>query len=240
MLDYPVFLGIGIFFILSVPQNPKAVAVRFHLLRWTVAVSLLWPAMEKFLYPSWVAAIAIVHPELTLGFPVATTVTAAGIVEFGLSFALFWTPLIRRLAALALMLLLTSATLDFGKPDAIGHSVIVAILLVVFADQEGKPLRCHPTFAPLVSSAALLATIFFYSGGHALYYGSNSPVLMPLLSGMALLAFIALCFQGLPQVWLQIIEALRQWLIVDEAGNARHRSSPYSNGARRAERVASA
>jgi hypothetical protein len=240
MLDYPVFLGIGIFFILSVSQDPKAVAVRFHLLRWTVAFSLLWPAMEKFLYPSWVAAIAIVHPELTLGFPVATTVTAAGIVEFGLSFALFWTPLARRLAALALMLLLTSATLDFGKPDAIGHSVIIAILLVVFADPEGKPLRCHPMFAPLVSSAALLATIFFYSGGHALYYGSKSPVLMPLMSGMALLAFIALCVQGLPLVWLHMIEALRRWLIIGEAGNVRHRSSPHSIGARQAEGVASA
>jgi hypothetical protein len=234
MLDYPVFLGIGIFFILSVSQNPKLVAARFHLLRWTVAVSLLWPAMEKFLYPSWVAAIAIVHPELTLGFPVATTVTAAGIVEFGLSFALFWTPLVRRLAALALMLLLTSATLDFGKPDAIGHALIVAILLVVFADPEGKPLRCHPTSAPLVSSAALLATIFFYSGGHALYYGSKSPALVPLMSGTALLATIALCVHGLPQVWLQMIEPL--W----RSGNARHFSSPYSDGVRRAQRVASA
>jgi len=210
MLDYPVFLGIGIYFILSVSQNPKLVALRFHLLRWTVAISLLWPAMEKFLYPSWVAAIAIVHPELTLGFPVATTVTAAGIVEFGLSFALFWTPLVRRLAALALIVLLTSATLDFGKPDAIGHSVIVAILLVIFADPRGKPLRCHPTFAPLVSSAALLATILFYSGGHALYYGSKSPALMPLMSGMALLAF-AICVQGLPQVWFGS-EGRQRWL----------------------------
>ena len=238
MLDYPVFLGIGMFFILSVSPNPKVDAVRFHLLRWTVAFSLLWPAMEKFLYPSWVAAIAILHPELTLGFPVATTVTAAGIVEFGLSFALFWTPLVRRLAALALMLLLTSATLDFGKLDAIGHSVIVAILLVVFADAAGKPQRCHPAFAPLVSSAALLATIFFYSGGHALYYGSKSPALMPLMSGTALLAFIALCLQGLPQVWLQMSKALRQRLIIGEAGNAPHQSSPH--GARRPARVASA
>jgi hypothetical protein len=212
MLDYPVFLGIGIFFILSVSHNPKVIAVRFDLLRWTVAFSLLWPAMEKFLYPSWVAAIAIVHPELTLGFPVATTVTGAGIVEFGLSFALFWTPLVRRLAALALMLLLTSATLDFGKLDAIGHSVIIAILLVIFAEPEGKPLRCHPTFAPLVSSAVLLATIFLYSGGHALYYGSKSSALMPLMSGVALLASIALCVQGLPQVWLQMSEGRQRAL----------------------------
>jgi len=238
MMDYPVFLGIGIFFILSVSPNPKVVAVRFHLLRWSVAFSLLWPAMEKFLYPSWVAAIAIVHPELTLGFPVDTAVTAAGIVEFGLSFALFWTPLVRRLAALALMLLLTSATLDFGKPDAIGHSAIIAILLVVFADPDGKPQRCHPMFAPLASSAALLATIFFYAGGHALYYG-GSPALMPLMSGVALLAFIALCAQGSSREWLQMMETMRRWLIIDEAANTRHRSALNSNGARGTEPVAS-
>jgi hypothetical protein len=42
-------------------------------------------------YPAWVAAIAVDHPELTLGFDVSTVVTAAGIVEFGLAFALLWT-----------------------------------------------------------------------------------------------------------------------------------------------------
>ncbi len=240
MLDYPVFLGLGIFLILSVSQNPKFVAIRFHLLRWTVALSLLWPAMEKFLYPSWVAAIAIVHPELTLGFPVATTVTAAGIVEFGLSFALFWTPLVRRLAAFGLMLLLTSATVDFGKVDAIGHLLIIAILLVIFAEPEGKPLRCYPLFAPLVSIAALLATIFFYSGGHALYYGSKSPTLMPLMSGAALLAFIALCFQGLPQVWLQVMQALWRWLISGEVRSARQWSSPRDYDPGRGAQIASA
>lgn len=225
MLDYPVFVGIGIFFMFSPSQNPRVVAARFHLLRWTVAFSLLWPAMEKFLYPSWVAAIAIVHPELTFGFPVATTVTAAGIVEFGLSFALFWTPLVRRLAALVLMLLLTSATLVFGKVDAIGHSLIVAVLLVVFADPEGKPLRCYPTFAPLVSIAALLATIFFYAGGHMLYYGPERLALMPLMSGAALLAFIALCLRGLPQVWLQMIGALWRWLLIGTGDDERQFSS---------------
>jgi hypothetical protein len=208
MLDYPVFVGLGIYFILSVSHDVRLLAFRCLVLRWTVALSLLWPSMEKFVYPSWVAAIAIVHPELTVGFPVATVVTAAGIVEFGLSFALFWTPLARRLAALALMLLLTSATFDFGKVDGIGHLMIVAILLVIFADPEGKPLRCHPALAPLVSSATLLATIFLYVGGHALYYASRGSALVSLMSGMALLVFIALCFRGLPQPWLRMMKAL--------------------------------
>ena len=134
MLDYPVFLGLAAYFALSVSQNPKVLAFRFDCLRWTVALSLLWPSMEKFVYPAWIAPIATAHPELTLGVDVATFITAAGVVEFGLAFALFWTPLVRRLAALVLALLLTAATLDFGKTDGIGHLMIIAILLVVVAD----------------------------------------------------------------------------------------------------------
>src|SRR6267154_2442297 len=151
MLDYPVFLGLGVFFALSVSQNAKLLAFRFDFLRWTVACSLLWPSIEKFVYPGWVAPIAIEHPEVTLGFDVATVVTAAGVVEFGLSFALFWTPLVRRLAALALILLLAAATFDFGKVDGIGHLMIIIILLVVAAQPGGARDRRHPVFAPLAS-----------------------------------------------------------------------------------------
>ncbi len=65
MLDYPVFVGLGVFFTLSVSQNSKLLAFRFDFLRWTVACSLLWPSIEKFVYPGWVAPIAITHPEVT-------------------------------------------------------------------------------------------------------------------------------------------------------------------------------
>src|SRR4029078_12455556 len=66
MLDYPVFLGLGIWFATSVSHNSRIVVFRSDFLRWTVAMSLLWPSMEKFVYPAWVAPIAIEHPELTL------------------------------------------------------------------------------------------------------------------------------------------------------------------------------
>jgi len=48
MLDYPVFVGLGVFFALSVSQNTKLLAFRCDFLRWTVACSLLWPSIEKF------------------------------------------------------------------------------------------------------------------------------------------------------------------------------------------------
>src|SRR6266436_1077074 len=221
MLDYPVFVGLGVFFALSVSQNTKLLAFRFDFLRWTVACTLLWPSIEKFVYPGWVAPIAITHPELTLGFDVTTVVTAAGVVEFGLSFALFWTPLVRRLAALALMALLTAATFDFGKVDGIGHLMIIAILMVVFAHPGGAHDRCPPVFAPLASGITLAAVIFLYTGGHALYYGSNGASVAPLVSGAALLTLILLCVPG---------RAQSRWRIGGNAGNER-RDGPYVSSA---------
>lgn len=196
MLDYPIFIGLGVYFILSISETAELLAFRLNFLRWTVALSLLWPSMEKFVYPAWVAPIAITHPELTLGFDVDTVVTAAGVVEFGLSFALFWTPLVRRLAALVLTILLTAATFDFGKVDGIGHLMLITVLLVVVADPGRQHPGCRPVLAPLVSSAAWLATVLFYTGGHALYYRSQGSALLSLAGGVALVGFILFCVQS--------------------------------------------
>jgi len=199
MLDYPVFIGLGVFFALSVVQDEKLQAFRFDFLRWTVAASLLWPAMEKFVYPGWVAPIAVTHPEITLGFDVATVVTGAGVVESGLCFALFWTPLVRRLAALVFIVLLTAATFDFGKIDGIGHLPIIAIFLVVLANPGGAPQQCPPIAAPLAGSLVVPAVIFVYTGAHALYYGSTTASVAPFMIGVALLTFVFFCFNGLPR-----------------------------------------
>jgi hypothetical protein len=196
MLDYPIFPGLAAYFALSVSKNARLGSLRFDCLRWTAALSLMWPSMENFLYPSWVAPIAMEHPQLTFGFDVATFVTVLGIAQFGLTFALFWTPLVRRLAAAALAVLLFAAALDLGKADGIGHLVIVTILLLVFADPGQKQACCRPIVAPIVSGTALLALIFLYTGVHALYYGPSETALIPLMSGAALLTVGVLCLRG--------------------------------------------
>src|SRR5262245_40468149 len=196
MLDYPIFLGLAVYFGLSVTANPKVRAFRTSCLRWSVALSLLWPAMEKFLYPGWITPIVLAHPELTLGLDIATVTTAAGVVEFGLAFAMLWTPLVRRLGALALALLLFAATFDFGKMDAVGHLMVIAVLLSVVADPGPKAPHCRPALAPVVSGTALLAAIFLYAGIHTLYYGPLHAALAPIASGTALLFVIALYLSG--------------------------------------------
>jgi hypothetical protein len=196
MLDYPFFLGLAVYFALSVSRNSWLGSLRFGCLRWSAALSLMWPSMENFLYPSWVAPVAMAHPQLTFGFDVATFITAVGDAEFGLTFALFWTPLVRRLAAAVLVLLLFAVTLDLGKVDGIGHLIIVTILLLVFADPGRKQARCRPAVAPVVSGTALLALIFLYTGVHALYYGPSEAALVPLMSGTALLTVGLLCLRS--------------------------------------------
>jgi len=214
LLDYPVYLGLAAWFMLSVSRNARHLAVRSDVLRWTVALSLLWPSMEKFVYPGWIAPIALAHPELTLGIDVSTFITAAGVVEFGLAFALLWTPLVRRLAALTLALMLVAATFDFGKVDGIGHLLIIAALLVVFADPGSEHPCCRPALAPLVSGTSLLAAIFLYSGTHALYYGPWRPALVPLATGAALLAIMGLYLHGVAHRLVASMTCrFRRWFI---------------------------
>jgi hypothetical protein len=147
-------------------------------------------------------------------------VTAAGVIKFGLSFALFWTPLVRRLAALALMALLTAATLDFGKMDGIGHVIIIAILMVVFAQPDGRRDRRRPALAPLAGGVMLAAVILLYTGGHALYYGSQSAAVAPLVGGAALLTLILVCVPGRPR-WLYriAVRSLSRWRASRKADN---------------------
>src|SRR5262249_50721338 len=183
---------------------------------------------EKFVYPGWVAPIAIAHPELTLGFDVATVVTAAGVVEFGLSFALFWTPLVRRLAALALMALLTAATFNFGKMDGIGHLMMITILMVVFVHRGGTHDRRHPALAPLAGAITLAAVILLYTGGHALYYGSKSASVAPLVSGAALLMLILLTVSERAQ---SLLRTAVTGLSLRRVGSDQRLDEPYVSSA---------
>jgi hypothetical protein len=219
MQDYPVFVGLAVFFLLSVIQTAAFREFRFDVLRWSVALSLLWPSTEMFVYPSWIAPIAKAHPELTFGFAVDQVVTAAGVVEFGLAFALFWTPLVRRLAALTLAGLFAAAAFEFGRINSIGQVLIFAILVLVFVDPGRAQPRCRPSLAPLVCSATWLATIFLYAGVHALNHGTKTAVLVSFAGGAAALGFVFFCLRirsskiGRPrEVLLDAIESeLKRW-----------------------------
>jgi uncharacterized membrane protein YphA (DoxX/SURF4 family) len=170
MMDYPIFLGAAVYIAMSGLGRTSLLGVRaLDIVRIGAAVTLLWASVEKWAYPEWSYPVLYAHQRLTLGLDPRFYMIAAGMVEFGLAFALLWTPLVRRMAAVVLLSMFVSAIFEFGKIDAIGHMVIVVILLAIAAD-EGAARKRSPVLAPLCLSAALAVTILLYYGGHALLF----------------------------------------------------------------------
>jgi hypothetical protein len=173
MMDYPIFLGDAVFLSMSGFRMTLLLGLRaLDIVRIGASVTLLWASIEKWAYPEWTYPILYAHQDLAMGLDPHFYMTAAGMVEFGLAFALLWTPLVRRMAAVVLMSMFVSAVFEFGKIDAIGHSVIVVILLVVAADDGNARLRA-PVLAPFCLSVALALTMLLYYGGHALLFGTS-------------------------------------------------------------------
>jgi hypothetical protein len=174
LADYPIFLGVAAFLALTGLRKNLFGVRPVDVVRYAAAVTLMWASVEKWAYPEWSFPLAIEHPGLTLGFDREFYMRAAGMVEFALAFALAWTPLVRRCAAVVLTGMFIAACFEFGKVDTIGHSAIIAVLLAIAADD--KPLgvdRRAPLLAPVGLLGALVVTMFTYYGWHALSFGTS-------------------------------------------------------------------
>jgi hypothetical protein len=174
LMDYPIFLGVACYLALlglniELPGGWRPVDV----LRWAAGITLIWASVEKWAYPEWSFPLLTLYPEMTMGFDQELYMRAAGVVEFTLAFALLWTPLVRRAAALMLAGMFISAIFEFGALDAIGHSAIIAVMLAVAAD-DARPQwhRRSALLVPLAYAAAIIAVLAPYYGGHALLYGT--------------------------------------------------------------------
>ena len=169
LLDYPIFLGLAAFFILS-GLGLKLGGLRpLDIARWGAGITLMWASIEKWAYPQWTYPLLVEHPKLAFGWDQSFYMTAAGVIEFGLAFGLIWTPLVRRLAAVVLSALFISAIFEFGKIDAIGHLMIIAILLGVIADDSRGP-SWRPLRVPVFYTCALAGILITYYGLHAVLF----------------------------------------------------------------------
>ena len=83
----------------------------------------MWSSLEKFAYPDWFDPLVDEKPFLTFGLPREVFVPMAGVAEFTMGFGLLWTPLVRRLSAIALFVIFTAAVYPFGRTDLIGHAL---------------------------------------------------------------------------------------------------------------------
>ncbi len=132
MLDYLLFLGIGTFFVLASFTGEGWIKARYVTLFATTGLSLLWGSLEKWAYPGWYYPLLELNPSLLMGMSAPFYMTLAGFVEFNMVFILLSSASIfSRFIALGLNMIFILAILKFGIIDAVGHLVIIAVLVIL-------------------------------------------------------------------------------------------------------------
>ncbi|MFK3690862.1 hypothetical protein ACI2J4_11320 [Agrobacterium tumefaciens] len=177
LFDYLALgLGVAAYLVLEPLKNEKLRTRRFEALRWGLAVALMWSSLEKFAFPDWFYPLVVEKPFLTFGMPRDVFIPMAGVTEFTLGFGLLWTPLIRRLSAIALLVIFTAAIWPFGRIDLIGHGLIMAILIAVAAEQRSgldlmSKYKRKLLNVPVGLFCALVLFSSAYWGLHVVFFG---------------------------------------------------------------------
>ncbi|MFC5084479.1 hypothetical protein [Microvirga arabica] len=192
LLDYLALgVGVAVYLVLASSNDVKWRERRFLALRWGIAIALMWSSLEKFAYPNWFYPLVEEKPFLTFGMPRDVFIPMAGVSEFTLGFGLLWTPLVRRLSAVSLLLIFFTAVYPFGRIDLVGHALIMAALFLVAADpcREAKAIAVRvpnslPRFGSLASvpaglAIALVVLVTGYWGLHAVFYGTEGRAAQP-------------------------------------------------------------
>jgi hypothetical protein len=177
LLDY-LALGVGVaaYLVLEASSNPEWRKHRFEALRYGVAIALMWSSLEKFAYPDWFYPLVEEKPFLTFGMPRDMFIPMAGVAEFTMGFGLLWTPLVRRLSAVALFVIFNAAVYPFGRTDLIGHALIMAVIVAIAADHTREihvlpALKRRLVGVPAGIAAALVIFAAGYWGLHIAIYG---------------------------------------------------------------------
>ena len=177
LLDY-LALGVSVagYLVLESSSKPEWRKYRFEVLRWGVAIALMWSSLEKFAYPDWFYPLVEEKPFLTFGMPRDVFIPMAGVAEFTMGFGLLWTALVRRLSAITLFVIFNAAVYPFGRIDLVGHALIMAIIVAIAADptpQVRFAIRRSVWTIPVALSAALVIFTSGYWGLHLALYGPN-------------------------------------------------------------------
>ncbi len=185
LLDY-LALGGGVaaYLVLEASSDPEWRKHRFEALRWGVAIALMWSSLEKFAYPDWFYPLVEEKPFLTFGMPRDVFIPMAGVAEFTMGFGLLWTPLVRRLSAIALFIIFNAAVYPFGRVDLVGHALIMAVIVAIAADHTREvhflpELKRRLAGVPAGLVAALVVFATGYWGLHIAIYGIAGNTGMP-------------------------------------------------------------
>lgn len=182
LLDYPLFLGIAAYLIIHSLRVERLLPYALSILYVSMAVTLLWASIEKWAFASWTLPLLRQHDRITLGIEHGLYMQLAGFVEFVTAFLLLYGKTSQRLAALTLFVIFMAAIVDFGKIDAVGHSMIIASLavMVIHGNTRVNVALLNRIPSPTVSALELGMTYLgfvllfftFYYVAHGIFYGS--------------------------------------------------------------------
>lgn len=178
MLDYPIFLGVAAYLILHSLYGARHARLAHNIMRIATGVTLLWASVEKWAYPEWSFMLLTERPGLTFGFNPEFYMVAAGFVEFCAAFLIITGMLSARASAIILLVFFLSAIESFGMIDAIGHSLIIIVLVLLTLSSNPIALRFDrpqslraTAFAHTgIFFGALAAFMALYYGGHYLSF----------------------------------------------------------------------
>jgi hypothetical protein len=176
MMDYPVVPGVAVYVALTACNLPRIRALRMPVFFVSVALTMMWGAVEKFAYPYWTFPLLTTHAALTVGFSFEQFMYIAGFVEFSLAFFMLTGTVLLRLACAALLMLLLSAIPEFGKVDAIGHLLIIAgLVTMIITGQHSIQLPALVSRGGIAIRAGLLTSSYVatLAAAFVLYYGSQ-------------------------------------------------------------------
>lgn len=179
MLDYPIFLGIAAYLIIDGWYDGRHNAFAHDVVRISAGVTLLWASIEKWAFPEWSFMLLAQRPGMTFGFSPEFYMVAAGFVEFCGAWLLITGLLSARAAALVLLAMFVSAIVPFGTIDAIGHLLIIVVMVMLVFGNNPVGLRLGVRGRPLATAAghagafagALAFFFAIYYGGYYLSYG---------------------------------------------------------------------
>ena len=177
LLDYDL-IGVAYYFLAWAFESPGWVQSRYLVLYSTTGVTLLWASIEKWGYPSWTFPMLARDPSLLMGLDARIYMVIAGFVEFNLTFVLLSSAsLLSRAIALGLASVFVLAIAKFGAIDAIGHLLIITILIVLIAHGptkgrnflvlEGKSLWTEAYF---MTGLYVLAFVLVFTAFYGLHY----------------------------------------------------------------------
>jgi hypothetical protein len=190
LLDYLVLgLGVAGYLVLFSLKETSRRDQRFTILRWAIAITLMRSSLEKFAYADWFYPLVQEKPFLTFGMPADVFLPMAGVVEFILGLGLIWTPIVRRLSAIALLIIFNAAVVPFGRLDLVGHGLIM-MMLVVAAIDPARDKQIAPAFRRTIAgvsigfmvSLAILAPTYWNL--HAVLFAGEQPADRPHMTPM--------------------------------------------------------